>query len=261
MGQQIGFAREVSALKTRILASITLWFAAVASIAGIAWLAIDTAGRQVTAVPISAPMATDLTDPPTPSVAQTTSSSATSASPRSSVTGSSPRSRPTRTTSQPAKTSGSASVPTWVTGTYATTAGRLRVSCRAAQITLDGGYAQPAPGWSVRVQSGGPQRVQVLFELRDKQAVLVVAVCADGRPQFDQDRIEAGSPDAHGAGSGSDGTSGLVSATEKTGPSTRSSDDFRASHRHGRPDWSDHSEHRTDQWQHDCDGSKPPGRA
>jgi hypothetical protein len=228
MSQQIGFAREVSALKTRILASITLWFAAVASVAGIAWLAIDTAGRQVTAVPISAPMATDLTGPPTPSAAQSPSSSATSASPKSSSTRSSPRSRPSRTASKPAKNSGSASTPTWVTGTYSTTAGRLRVSCQAAQITLDGGYAQPAPGWSVRVQSGGPQRVQVLFELRDKQAVLVLAVCADGRPQFDQDRIEAGSPDAQGAGPGSDGSSSLVSADEETGQSAWSSDDFRA---------------------------------
>lgn len=47
-------------MHTRILGPLALWLAAVASVAAIASLAIDQAGRQVTAEPIAAPLARDL---------------------------------------------------------------------------------------------------------------------------------------------------------------------------------------------------------
>jgi hypothetical protein len=70
-------------------------------------------------------------------------------------------------------------------------AGRVRAGCRGAVITLDGGYAQPEPGWTVRVSSGGPDEVQVVFEMQD-QAILVISSCGQGSPQFEQYQIEAG---------------------------------------------------------------------
>ena len=50
------------AMKARIAASVMLWMAAVASVAMIAWLAIDAAGHQVTATPVAASLPT--TPPP-----------------------------------------------------------------------------------------------------------------------------------------------------------------------------------------------------
>src|SRR4051812_13065295 len=47
-----------------------IWLAAVVSVAGIAWLAIGTAGKQVTAAPIAAPLPTEF--PPSPSATRTT---------------------------------------------------------------------------------------------------------------------------------------------------------------------------------------------
>jgi hypothetical protein len=197
MAQQIGFEREVSALKTRILASITLWLAAVASVAGIAWLAIDTAGHQVTAVSISAPITPDFPDQTTAPAVPSPSSAGPSATAKPSPGRSRPSPRSTRTASGQIKSAGSGSgaqpTATAVAGTYSTYGGRIRVSCSGAQITLDGGYAQPAPGWSVRVRFGGPDQVKVLFEFRDKRTLVVVAVCAGGRPQFDQYRVDGGS--------------------------------------------------------------------
>ncbi len=178
-------------MRTRILASVTLWLVAVASIAAIAWLAIDAAGRQVTAGPVSASLASTAGGS---KHADSTGGRASSAGrPASTSRASTPRTSRPATPSAPASPTGRARNP--VPGTYATAGGRIGVICRGRSVTLDGGYAQPASGWSVRVASGGPQQVQVVFELNDDQALLVLADCAaDGRPQFDQDRIEAGSP-------------------------------------------------------------------
>jgi hypothetical protein len=193
MGERIGFAREVSALKTRIFASIALWLAAVASVAGIAWLAIDTAGHQVTAAPISAPLATLGPNPQTPSATLSPTSRPSSTGPKGAATRAAPKSSPSPSGSRRVRgNTGSTSV----TGTYSTRAGRVRVSCRGWRITLDDGYAQPSSGWSVRMLSGGPQKVLVLFESEGQRDLLVVAFCSDGRPQFDQNWIEPGSPPA-----------------------------------------------------------------
>jgi hypothetical protein len=193
-------------VRTRIFASVTLWLAAVVSVAAIAWLAIDAAGRQVTASPVSASVPTRTPVSPTLGPSPT-SPEATTVSPSSAATSSpaaatsSPVStgvRPTtaKPTGWPANPAGGprSGPPTVVMGSYSTIGGRLRVTCRGHAITLGGGYAQPASGWSVRVQSTGPWLVQVVFEQNDQQALLVSAVCADGHPQFDTDRIEAGAP-------------------------------------------------------------------
>ena len=176
-------------MKARVLASVTLWLAAVASIAGIAWFAIDAAGRQVTSSPIAAAFPTEipLTSSATPLASPTSRPSSTKLDGASTGT-------PKPTTSLPVGTRSSAAAGTAlaISGAYSTVGGRLRVVCKGTGVTLDGGYAQPTSGWSVQVETAGPAEVQVLFELDDVQALLVTAACSNGHPRFDQDRIEGG---------------------------------------------------------------------
>jgi hypothetical protein len=193
-------------LRSRVLASVTLWLAAVASIAGITWIAIDAAGRQVTSSSVADVFPTEIPSPGTGSAA---SPHRAGASPRSSAPGSAhpsstganqnpipgqssavPSASSTATTGDGSRVVSSVAI----SGTYSTAGGRVRVSCRGSVISLAGGYAQPAPGWSVRVAAAGSDQVQVVFDLGDQQALLVIAACVNGQPQFDQNRIEAGSP-------------------------------------------------------------------
>jgi len=201
-------------MRVRVVASVTLWLAAVTSIAAIAWLAIDAAGRQVTA-------SSNLASLSAARSAAAASGAASSGPGSSGAAGSSGSADPTSGASgsaspspDPAATAPDDTAPndpkqktsvvkttvdpgdSAVSGIYSTTGGRIRVECQGSRITLDGGYAQPATGWSVRVQSGGPHEVEVIFDLRDQQALLVTSSCSNGRPHFDQDRIEAGSPQA-----------------------------------------------------------------
>jgi hypothetical protein len=188
-------------VRTRILASVTLWLFAVTSIAAIAWLAIDAAGRQVTSSPIAASLpgqtatsghstgTSSATGKPTPTSSTRPTRAAVKVTTRPAAAKS--KQAPSPTPSHPSARPGP---PAAVADTYSTSGGRVRVVCYGVMVTLNGGYAQPAPGWSVRVASGGPVQVQVVFELADDQALLVLATCANGRPQFDQNRIEAGSP-------------------------------------------------------------------
>jgi hypothetical protein len=182
-------------MKGRVFASVLVWLAAVASVAGIASVAIDTAGRQVTSDHLAAPLPSDFpatsnaadepTDAPSSSAVDATVSPSPTTSSHPQRTPVTPSTTPSAAPSQPAVQPG--------TGTYSTTAGRVRAHCDGQDITLDGGFAQPAPGWTVRVASGGPDEVQVLFEMHGK-ALLVLSACEDGSPRFEQDRIEAYNP-------------------------------------------------------------------
>lgn len=193
-------------MKARIGAGFMIWLAAVVSVAGIAWLAIGTAGKQVTADPIAAPLPTEF--PPSPSPTRTAGPTRTTpikddVSPTSTRVGSSPvRSTDPVATTSPGRPdrSGRAERPnirvTPVTSTYNTAAGRLRVRCEGREITLDGGYAQPAPGWAVSVQSGGPDSIQVTFDTDKTPPLTVVAECGNGRPRFREALAPASAPTA-----------------------------------------------------------------
>ena len=173
----------------RILLVLLGWLAAVLSVAVIASIAIDTAGRQVIAAPIAAPIAALPTatattptrvlevGPRTPEVNLTarpnSTRSASSARPESHPNAADP---PSERTAEP------------VVGTYSTLAGRVRVSCAGSRITLAGGYVQPGSGWAASVVEAGPHRVRVRFEQNHRRDLVLVAVCADGRPWFEQSR-------------------------------------------------------------------------
>jgi hypothetical protein len=177
-----------------------LWLAAVTSVAGIARLAIDTAGRQVTSTPIAAPLPSEI--PVEPS--EFPSASSAKLVPTNTATH-----RPAQT-NRPKTLRGLASqsvvspehTVTAVASTYTTMAGRVRAGCEGDKISLDGGYAQPAPGWAIRVASGGPRRVQVIFYVPPEWGLLVIAGCLDGRPRFDQRRIGRGFQDDRGRAAG-----------------------------------------------------------
>jgi hypothetical protein len=179
------------------MASFFIWLLAVVSVAGIAWLAIGTAGRQVTADPISAPVPTEF--PPTPEASGTTRPAATRTRSTTSPARPSPRgSTHAPSTGRVAHRASPRPRSTPVTSTYSTAAGRLRVRCEGRWITLDGGYAQPAPGWGVTVQSGGPDRIQVTFASDQTPPLSVVAVCGQGRPRFREETPQSPRPTGSG---------------------------------------------------------------
>jgi hypothetical protein len=203
-------------VRKRILIVVIGWLAAVLSIAAIASLAIDTAGRQVIAAPIaapyptaSAPTATATTRGPSPG--PTTSEPNLTARPNSTRTASSkrPRTHPIAATKAPKPS------PTPVVSTYSTIAGRVRVGCTGARITLAGGYIQPASGWAVSIRDDGSERVKVRFERYRRRDLIVVAVCASGGPQFAQARSEQKRGDGRHDGNGGGMFADLGSSSDR----------------------------------------------
>ena len=181
-------------MRIRFLGALLVWLGAVVVVAVVASFAINAAGRQVIADPIApslvgAPLATTASDeirtvPPSPT---SSPRSAPSKSPakstrlRRSVT-------PTTGSSEPAITQEHTRVA--VESTYSTDAGRVRVRCDGSRVTLNGGYAQPATGWSVRIRDAGPDQVRVRFARDGEPSLVVVAICVDERPMFDQFRLD-----------------------------------------------------------------------
>ena len=179
------------ALRTRFLAVLVGWLVAVASVAAIASFAINTAGRQVTAGPVSAPRPLSLAPTTAPAITQKTTETSTSR-PR-------PKHKPkvsrqAEPIEEKTHTGGVAksttATPAPLSSTYSTIGGRVRVGCSGRRITLDGGYVQPESGWAVTVQSSGPDVVQVLFTQEGRRSLKVVAICLEGRPRFGQSRLQ-----------------------------------------------------------------------
>jgi hypothetical protein len=193
----------------RVLVGVTLWLVAVASVAGLAWFAIDSAGRSVTALPISPSGVSEQLDPPsdpgltadppvltptasaaspTPSVSSsgvdtgdssslsstsTSTSSSTGGNPRPST--SSPRPTPKPTTSAPRQRILTQS------GYW----GSATISCVGAKVTLRS--ATPANNWQVNepTQPIGAE-VEVEFHGTDGGEVHVKGRClSGGRPDLD----------------------------------------------------------------------------
>ena len=136
-----------------------LWLLAVASVALIAWIAIDTAGRQVTALAVTAPL-------PSPSGSGSSTGAAVPPSPV----------RSAGTSAISAQQS-----PSHL-GIINTDGGRVRAQCTKQGPTLDGGYARPESGWTVRVLTRDT-RLWVEFG-SEQRAISVLTQCANGRPQF-----------------------------------------------------------------------------
>lgn len=156
-------------MRKSVMIGFGLWLLAVASVAAIAWLAIDTAGRQVTSVAVTAAMpgSGGSAKPSNPPVA----------APDRSRT-SSPASQPRRST-RSQYPSGRAQA-----GTFATDGGSVHAACTSQRATLNGGYARPEPGWTVSVVSRD-RNLRVVFSSASR-AITILATCDHGRPAFVQ---------------------------------------------------------------------------
>lgn len=160
-----------------------IWVATVAGVSATAWVAIDRAGRDLSAASVSA-----LTTPLLGSTAPTTSGSGTTrthATPRPSgstettTTTSSTTPSPPGTSSQPSPSSST----TTHDRTVMVTGGQVSVRCTSADLTLR--IAQPDDGWKVDVERAGAGSVDVKFQRGDEEhraTTHVKAVCSAGTP-------------------------------------------------------------------------------
>ena len=190
----------------RVLVGVTLWLVAVASVAGLAWFAIDSAGRSVTALPISPsgvseqldpdPAVTDLPTSPVGTVS-TTGPSLPTGSPTTLPTGvstgvstsrpptSPPRtSVPSTTTRPPPRTSSPPPPPRLRRTTRSDYWGSVTIGCFGAKVSLQS--ATPANDWAIKqpVQNTGPVKVDVEF-LGDHGAKAgVLGDCVGGKPRI-----------------------------------------------------------------------------
>jgi hypothetical protein len=166
-------------VKGRIAASLGVWLLAVAFVASIAWLAIDTAGQQVTSAQAAVPLPTD---GQTPTATATPAGVATKVAKRKKPARHRPA--PTTTTVPVLTTAPATPGATPVSSTYSSNVGRVRVVCTGTQITLNGGYAQPASGWSLRVVTQQQSRIVIAFYASGHQTLMLAADCVQGQPRF-----------------------------------------------------------------------------
>jgi hypothetical protein len=125
-------------------------------------------------VPSATPTATPTTAPtqdPSPSAAPTASGTS---SPRPVHPTATPTSSPVSTPTTAPTASGE------VARTWNVSGGQVGVVCRGAQISLL--YATPDDGWSVEVNHGGPDQVDVKFSQSETET-RVRAICTGGVPE------------------------------------------------------------------------------
>jgi hypothetical protein len=142
-------------------AAAAVWLLAVAVVAGVAWFAIDSAGREV----LGADGAVSLVAvQPSPTALR----AARPGAPAQVVP-------PTRAPSVPGPRSGR-------TSTYSTAAGDVVVRCAGDDVT--GWAMRAADGWRAEAAPKAGGRLEVLFVARDGQLAGVEAACQNGQASF-----------------------------------------------------------------------------
>ncbi len=178
-----------------------IWLVAVVGVSATAWVAIDRAGRDITAgvvsglpvaplktpglgsqpSPVPAPTATPAPAPAT--VAPPPTSSAPSRTPRATPSATpAPANRHRRPATRRTK---APPAPTPRDRTITVTGGLVSVRCTGSAIGLR--IAQPDNDWRVRVETYGTTQIHVSFTSGGEESVLrteVSAGCADGTPSF-----------------------------------------------------------------------------
>lgn len=188
----------------RVVAMAALWVAVVAGVSSMSWFVIGQAGHQVLAGPVTVLGGQGSTSEPSEPAGPTTTSPTTTPSPPPAVP--SPTSAPT---SAPAPTGRTATHPTGPTPapssstTSAAVAvdrsiqvdgGSVGVRCTGPDVSLR--FAQPANGWSVKVEERGPLRVQVTFETSTRE-IRVRGECQGGVPTL-RGETDSEGPDGSG---------------------------------------------------------------
>lgn len=183
----------------RLVAGVTVWVAAVATVAGLAWFAIDSAGRQVTALSASA-------DSPLPGVSdeELGVGTPTGSDPEQSEE---PTAEPSPTPEPGGGDPDESGKPTresarTVYGSRSTSGGRVSVSCTGTRIRFN---VVPVNGWRADVDPGS-SRVDARFRSSTRE-IEVLAACASGAPRFtvdvkDRSSGKGGDDDNSGKGGG-----------------------------------------------------------
>ena len=182
---------------------VAVWLAAVIGVSATAWVAIDRAGRDITAGVISTLPAAPLTTPtpgakPPPSPAPTTAPAtatpptAVAAPPpvqaRSTASRPTPSPTPSRTRTHrrpPTRRTTSPPAPAPADRTINVTGGLVSVRCTGPAIGLR--IAQPQNEWRVQVETYGTRQIHVTFTSGDEESVSrteVSAECVEGTPTF-----------------------------------------------------------------------------
>ena len=184
---------------------VAVWLAAVIGVSATAWVAIDRAGRDITAGIVSTLPAAPLKTPtlgaePQPSPAPTTATALTTATPPTTVAAPPPvRTRSTASTPTPTPTPSrtrrhrrpptrrttSPPAPAPADRTINVTGGLVSVRCTGPAIGLR--IAQPQNEWRVQVETYGTRQIHVTFTSGDEESVSrteVSAECVEGTPTF-----------------------------------------------------------------------------
>ena len=165
------------------VAAAAIWLAAVVGVSATAWIAIDRAGRDITAGVVSALPAAPLKTPtmgsapasattPTPTLSPATVATPTPTPAPAPVATPMPRPTPS-------------APPTPRDRTITVTGGLVSVRCSGTVIGLR--IAQPENDWRIHVDTTGSGQIVVSFRRGDEeeqQTTEVSAVCTDGTPTF-----------------------------------------------------------------------------
>jgi hypothetical protein len=185
--------------------AVALWLLVVGAASGVAWFAIDRAGREVLTSPVGGrvPAGQVATSAPTRAATGPTPTSddhgedspaptATSSPSRAPVvppSGSGDRLHPpsrttTSTTRPPTPPPSSPPGPAAVDRSVRVQGGQVGVRCVGRTISLR--YATPSDGWRVEVDDQGPEHVKVRFSAtgRDEQQSEIEAECEHSTPVF-----------------------------------------------------------------------------
>jgi hypothetical protein len=179
----------------RVILGVGAWVLAVVTVASVSWVAINSAGQQVTstslsaeslqglpsggATPRSAPTPFVDDDVPTPSTPSGTSSIDEAVSTTSSVSSSSSSSS-SRPSSSSSSKSWTSSGSTKGKATWLSRGGQVIATCTGTQIALTN--AVPYSGWTVKAH-GSQTQIEVEFR-NSREEIKVDVVCRGGTPLF-----------------------------------------------------------------------------
>lgn len=180
------------------MAAVAGWATVVGATSAVAWLAIDRAGREVLTASASglgkargvatgAPWTPAATTPVTPATTRSTTTS--DDQPHTTA----PGTTPPRSSSTPSSATSSTHAhtdpttvpapPAAVDRTVRVEGGQVAVRCVGRTASLR--FAQPADGWSVKVDDTGPEHVKLTFtSAGDRREIEVEAECSNGTPVF-----------------------------------------------------------------------------
>lgn len=182
--------------KRAVVAAVAGWVTVVGVSSAVAWVAIDRAGQEVLTAPSGAAnggsVATGAPRTPvgsgpevTPTRTAATSGSGTRTTSPTTSSGHSTSSRPRPSSPAPTRaTTTTVASPAAVDRTVRVEGGQVGVRCVGRTASLR--FAQPADGWSVKVEDdGGHEHVKLTFTSSGQhREIEVEAACSAGTPVF-----------------------------------------------------------------------------